>query len=113
MTFGYLLIAIGLVGLIIATVAWIANDPSYEVPAMPDGWRERLEWQAKYRASNWAKTVLILDDERNLLMNMVLAYEALEKRSVFTANREEHEALSKAQDEYHNFVARTYNKEEC
>ena len=98
--------------IIILSIKWIANDPSHQQEPIPKSGRERLEWQAKY-GSNWAKTVLILMDERDMLTDITLAHMALEATIDVDKSSLEYLALDRAQHKYYNHIARTYNKEEC
>lgn len=97
--------------LIIITLRWIMNDPSYKQEPIPKEGKERLVWQAKH-GSNWAKMVLILMDEREMLTDISLAHMALEATMDIDKSSPEHDALYKAQLKYHNHIAHIYHEEE-
>ena len=109
---GYVIIGIVVVIFIILSIKWIANDPSLKQGPVPKSGRERLEWQAKH-GSNWAKTVLILMDERDMLTEITLAHMTLEATMTIDKDSTEYLALYKVQHKYYDHIARIYNKEEC
>jgi len=101
------IIVIFVIGLI-----WIVVEPSS--PPIPKEGRERMVWQAEH-GNRWAQTVLLLQDGQDHLFAIVEGYKEVVADAGIEITRDNpaHIKLDDAQDELHNWIARTFNKEEC
>ena len=103
---------IAIVIIIVIGIIWIANEPSS--PPIPEGGKERLIWQAQH-GNLWAQQVLMLMEGSDLALAIIDGYKEVIADAGIEITRENpaHVKLDDAMEELHNWIARTFNKEEC